>query len=136
MNIDEYNELAEQLHEHVMGINADTAAVDLITQHGVWLRRRDFAPFVRHARYDTGEPMAEIRWRAAHTALRRGHLPCSGSEADVLAIACSLAIGVPISLRRVLGNLDDRNFVRVMRALGIANNTWPISQTLEIPDDF
>lgn len=128
MNVDEYNELVESLYEHVMGINAETAAVDLIAHHGVWLHRPDFAPFLQHGRcHATDEPITAIRWRAAHTALQRGQLPCSGSEANVLRIASSIAAGIPIRLRNVLGNLDHRNIAHVMRAIGLANNTWPLS---------
>ncbi len=128
MNPAEYFELAETLCEHAMGVNADFAAVDLIANHRVWLMRRDFAPFIQRGRYrPTGEPMAAIRWRAAHTALQRGQLPCSGSEADVLRIASSLGAGIPIRLRHVLGNLDHANIAHVVRAVGLANDTWPIS---------
>jgi hypothetical protein len=128
MNPDDYNELVESLYEHVMGINADTAAVDLIAHHGVWLHRPDFAPFLQHARcHSTGEPMVTIRWRAAHTALQRAKLPCSGSEANALRIAASLAAAIPISLRHVLGNLDHHNITHVIRAIGIAIDTWPLS---------
>jgi hypothetical protein len=64
---------------------------------------------------------------AAHTALQRGQLPCSGSEADVLRIAASLGAGIRISLRHVLGNLDHTNIAHVVRAIGLANNTRPTS---------
>lgn len=126
MNLEEFYELAEQLCEYALGVNADYAAVDLIANHAVWLHRPDFAPFIRRGRYH-GEQTATIRWRAAHTALHRGRLPCSGSEADVLRIASSLGAGVPIRLRDVLGNLDHRNIAHVVRAIGLANDTWPIS---------
>lgn len=127
MNLDEFYELAEQLCEHATGVNADYAAVDLITNHRVWLLRRDFAPFIQRGHYFSREPMAAIRWRAAHTALQRGQLPCSGSEADMLRIAASLGAGIGISLRHVLGNLDHTNIAHVVRAIGLANDTWPIS---------
>jgi hypothetical protein len=121
------DELIDALHEHVVGINAQTAAVDLIAAHRVWLTRADFARFIQHGRcHSTGAPMATIRWRSAHTALQRGQLPCSDSEAKILRIAVSLATGIPISLREVLGCLDHRNIAHVMRAIGIANDTWPI----------
>ena len=126
----EYNELVESLYEHVIGVNADTAAVDLIAHHGVWLRRPDFAPFLKHGRCpSTGEATATIRWRAAHTALQRRQLPCSGSEADVLRICASLGAGVAVNLRHVLGNLDHHNIAHVIRAIGIANDTWPLTST-------
>ncbi len=126
MNLEEFYQLVEQLCEYAMGVNAEYAAVELIANHRVWLLRRDFVPFIRRGHYH-GEPTATIRWRSAHTALQRGQLPCSSSEADVLRIATSLAAGIPISLRHVLGNLDHRNIAHVVRAIGIANDTWPIS---------
>lgn len=127
MNLDEFYELTEQLCEHAIGVNADYAAVDLIANHRVWLLRADFAPFIQRGHYASGEPIAAIRWQAAHTALQRGQLPCSGSEADVLSIAASLGAGIRISLRHVLGNLDHANIAHVVRAIGLANDTWPIS---------
>lgn len=121
------DELIDALHEHVVGINAQTAAVDLLASHRVWLARADFARFIQHGRcQSTGQPMAMIRWRAAHTALQRDQLPCSNSEANILRITTSLAAGIPISLRDVLGCLDHRNIAHVVRAIGIANDTWPI----------
>jgi hypothetical protein len=133
MNRDEYNELVESLYEHAIGINADTAAVDLIAHHGVWLHRPDFAPFLQHGHcHSTGAPMTAVRWRAAHAALQRGQLPCSGSEADILRIASSLGGGVRISLRDVLGNLDHPNIAHIVQAIGIANDSWPLSSTKDI----
>ena len=127
MSPNEYADLVNALHEHVVGINAQTAAVDLLTGHQVWLARADFALFIQHGRcHSTRQPMATIRWRAAHTALQRGQLPCSSSEANILRIAVSLAAGVPVRLRDVLGCLDHRNIAHVVRAIGIANDTWPI----------
>ena len=126
MNLDEFYELAEQLCENALGVNADYAAADLIANHAAWLHRRDFAPFIQRGHNDA-EPTAAIGWRAAHTALQHGRLPCSGAEADVLRIAASLGAGVRISLRHVLGNLDHTNIAHVVRAIGLANDTWPIS---------
>jgi hypothetical protein len=131
VNLDEFHELAEQLCEHAIGVNADYAAADLIANHRVWLLRRDFAPFIQRGRYH-GQPTAVIRWRAAHTALQHGQLPCSGSEADILRIAASLGAGIPIRLRHVLGNLDHHNIAHIVRAIGLANDTWPLS-TKDIP---
>lgn len=127
MSPDEYADLVDALHEHVVGINAQVAAVDLLASHRVLLARADFAPFIQHGRcHCTGQPMAIIRWRAIHSALQRGQLPCSSSEADILRIAASLAAGVNISLRSVLGCFDHRNTARIVRAIGLANDTWPI----------
>jgi hypothetical protein len=121
------DELIHALHEHVVGITTETAAVDLLANHRVWLTRPDFARFIQRGRcHSTEQPTAMIRWRAAHLALAHGKLPCSNSEAHILRIAASLAIGVPISLRKKLGCLDHRNIAHVIRAIGIANDTWPI----------
>jgi hypothetical protein len=128
MNSDRHAQLVEALHEHAVGITAQVAAVDLLAAHRVWLARTDFAPFIQHGRcHATGAPMASIRWRAAVTALGQGRLPCSASEADVLRIAASLGAAVPIRLRDVLGCLDHRNIAHVVRAIALANDTWPLS---------
>lgn len=128
MSLDQHARLVEALHEHAVGITAQVAAVDLLANHRVWLTRPDFAPFIQHGRcHATRQPMATIRWRAAVTALGQGRLPCSSSEADVLRIAASLSAGVPVRLRDVLGRLDHRNIAHVVRAIGIANDTWPLS---------
>jgi hypothetical protein len=128
MKPDQDPRLVEALHEHAVGITAQVAAVDLLTAHRFWLTQANFAPFIQHGRcHATGAPMASIRWRAAVTALGQARLPCSSSEADVLRIAASLGAGVPIRLRDVLGCLDHRNIAHVVRAIGIANDTWPLS---------
>jgi hypothetical protein len=132
VNNDQYMRLVEALHEHAVGITAATAAIDLVAAHRVWLIRPDFAPFIQHGRcHSTGAPMATIRWRAAITALGQGRLPCS-SEAGILRIGASLGAGVPVRLRDVLGCLDHRNIAHVIRAIGIANDTWPIDSTKDI----
>jgi hypothetical protein len=129
VNSDQHTRLVEALNEHAVGITAATAAIDLVAAHRVWLTRPDFAPFIQHGRcHSTGAPMATIRWRAAITALSQGRLPCSSSEADILRIAASLGASVPVRLRDVLGCLDHRNITHVIRAIGIANDTWPINQ--------
>jgi hypothetical protein len=130
VNSDPYPQLVEALYEHAVGITSATAAIDLITAHRVWLTRPDFTPFIHHGRcHATGQPMATIRWRAAITTLGQGRLPCSASEAHILRIAASLGAGVPVRLRDVLGCLDPHNIAHVVRAIGIANDTWPITST-------
>jgi hypothetical protein len=135
VNLEEFYELAERLCENAVGVNAEYAAVGLIANHRVWLLRRAFAPFIRRGRHH-GEPTASIRWRAAHTTLQRGDLPCSGSEADVLRIAAGLGAGVPVDLRDALGNLDHANIAHVLRAIATANGTWPITlEATHLDDD-
>jgi hypothetical protein len=129
MTLDQYTRLAAALHEHAAGITADTAAVDLIAAHRVWLTRPDFGPYIQPGPcHPTAAPTALIRWPAAVTALGQGRLPCSSSEADILRIAASLGAGIPIRLRDVLGCLDHRNIALVTKAIALANGTWPINQ--------
>jgi hypothetical protein len=125
-HLDLVEELLYALHERIVAISTQTAAVDLLAKHQVWLARADFAPFIRRGHYH-GEPTASIRWRAAHTALRRGQLPCSASEAAILRIAASLATGIPVNLRDALDGLDHHDIAHVIRALGRVNDTWPIT---------
>jgi hypothetical protein len=127
VNSHDFYELVETLFEHASGLTGPTAGTQLLAEHHVWLTRPDFQPFIQHARcHATGEPTASIRWRAALTALNQGRLPCSGSEAEILRITSSLAAATPVRLRDVLGNLDHHNIARVVKAIALANGTWPI----------
>jgi hypothetical protein len=126
-------ELAEALRYHASGLDAEFAAVNLIIDHGIFLNRSTFRDeFVRDARTWIGcawPYMARIRWGAAVTALNQNRLACSGSEADILRIACSLGGNIPVRLRRVLGALDNTNITRVIDAIMLANGSrtypWP-----------
>jgi len=115
------------LRAHAAGRLADTAAVDLLIMHRHWLTRPAFAGRFVHPVTATGGRRvgAFVDWPAAVTAVDRGQLPCSGSEADVLRIAASLGVGTPISLREVLGGLDRTNITAVTAAITAANGTHP-----------
>jgi hypothetical protein len=127
VNSHNFHKLVQTLFEHASGLTGPTAATGLLAEHQKWLTRLDFQPFIQHGRrHDTAEPIASIRWRAALTALNQGRLPCSGSEADILRIAASLAAATPVRLRNVLGSLDHRNIAHVVKAIALANDTWPI----------
>jgi hypothetical protein len=125
VNSDRYAQLVEALRERALGNCPDTAAVELIAGHGLWLHRPDFGRFIARNGHccATGEPIAAIRWRAAITALNQGHLPCSGGEADLLRIAAAIGAGIPVRLRGVLGNLDHRTIALVTTAIAAANGT-------------
>ena len=113
------------LRSHAAGLLADTAAVDLLIGHRYWLARPVFtARFVHPVSAAGAEPTgAYIDWSAAITALERGQLPCSGSEADMLRIAASLGADLPVTLRQVLGCLDTANIAAVTTAITAANGT-------------
>ena len=114
------------LRAHAAGRLADTAAVDLLITHRHWLTRPAFTGRFVHPVTTGGRRVrAFIDWPAAVTAVDRGQLPCSGSEAHLLRIAASLGAGTPISLREVLGGLDRTNITAVTAALTAANGTHP-----------
>ena len=115
------------LWAHAAGRLADVAAVNLLITHRYWLTRPDFTgAFVHPVTAPDGHLVrAWIDWPAAITALDRGQLPRSGSEAHLLRIASSLGGGTPISLRQVLGGLDHTNIAAVTAAITTANGTHP-----------
>lgn len=117
--------VAYLLRTHAAGLLPETAAVDLLITHRYWLTHPAFtARFVHPVTTDAGCPIgAWIDWHAAITALRRGDLPCSASQATMLRIAASLAADLPLSLREVLGALDATNLTAVTTAITTANGT-------------
>jgi hypothetical protein len=117
-------DLVAALHEHAAGLHADTAAVDLLARHHIWLTRPQFRRYIHIGRCPTsGTPIAHIRWRAALAALTGGQLACSDSEADILRIAAGLGANIPLRLRHVLGGLDRHNIGLVTDAITHANGT-------------
>jgi hypothetical protein len=131
-------QLAAALLEHAAGNHADTAAVNLVVAHDLWLRRRDFQQEFLLARYchPTCPPVVTIRWKAAITALDQGRLPCSGSEANLLRIAASLGTDLPVRLRRALDNFDGRNITLIADAITAANGTQHRPPSTKDDHDF
>jgi hypothetical protein len=95
------------------------AAVELLIGHGVWPARADFAEVALTAGRDgiTGAAMAPVDFEAALAARRAGLLPCSAGEDQVLALAASIAAGVPVALGDLVSGLDEDNAVRVAIAV-------------------
>jgi hypothetical protein len=116
-------QLTCQLREAAAGILADTAAAELIIQHGSFLHRDAFrAVITASTSICDGRPLAVIDWEAAIRALGAGLLPCASSEQAILRIAASLGDpAIPVRLRTVLGNLDSRNITLVATAITAAN---------------
>jgi hypothetical protein len=98
------------------------AAVELLIGHRFWLWREDFLE--RFVEFDvdetTGRSLAFVGWAAAVTGLQDGRLVCSRSQGQVLAIAASLAEGVPVDLRDALCGLDGPTVALVAAAVGTA----------------
>ena len=118
--------LAPRLRVHAAGLLADTAAVNLLIAHRYWLTRPTFTTrFVQPVTTGDGQHAWAyiVDWQTAITALQGGQLPCSSSEADVPRIAASLGAEVPITLREVLGRLDQANIAAVTTAITAANGT-------------
>ena len=111
------------------GMLAETAAVNLLAEHGTWLSRPSFTSRCIDIVTDlTGIPgmpagtAAGVRWRAAITGLHRHG--ASGSEKAVLRIAASIAAGIPVSLHDALGSLDHAALRAVLTAIAHANSGW------------
>ena len=106
------------------GLLAETAAVNLLAEHGTWLSRDSFTSRCIDIAGDLGDvpgcTAAVIRWRAAVTGLHRHG--ATGSEKAVLQIAASIAAGLPVSLHDALGSLDRPALRAVLRAVAHANS--------------
>lgn len=115
---------AGPLRAHARGLYAAEAAVELLINHSVWLRRGAFiGRFLRSAAGDP--PMAQILWGDAITALDSGQLPCSSGEGRILRLAASIADGTPVDLRNTLTGLDQRNIGMLVQAVLHANGRRP-----------
>jgi len=101
------------------GLLALEAAVGVLIGHGTWLARPDFvAAAVSFGRDGiTGKPMAVVDFHAALAARRAGALPCSSSEEQILALAASIATGIPVPLGDLVSGLDEDNAIRVAIAV-------------------
>jgi hypothetical protein len=66
---------------------------------------------------ELGRGLALVDWQAAVRALDAGRLACSGSEAQVLRLAASIAEGVPVDLGAAVTGLDQTNIALVARAV-------------------
>ncbi len=115
---DEGQQLRAALRAHARGLLATEAAIELLVDHRCWLRRPDFVDgYLETGSGLNATPMAWANWPAAITALETGALPCSGSEAQMLRIAASLADGIPVDLRDALTGLDSDNRTLVIQAV-------------------
>jgi hypothetical protein len=101
------------------GLLCREAAVELLIGHGSWPARADFAAAaVRFGRDGvTGASMASLDFDAALATRRAGGLRCSPGEEQVLALAASIAIGVPVAVGDLVSGLDEDNAIRVAIAV-------------------
>jgi hypothetical protein len=103
------------------------AAVELLIGHQFWLGRADFVE--RFVEIDTSDApgllLASVDWAGAVAGLRSGRLACSRSQGQVLAIAASMADGVPVDLRDALCGLDERAVALVVAAVATMTGRGP-----------
>lgn len=102
------------------GLYPAEAGMELLINHGVFLRRTDFRDrfvLMGISITDGITAMAEIDWSSTITALDTGGLPCSSGEQRILRLAASLADGIPVDLRDTLTGLDDRNIALTVTAV-------------------
>ena len=114
-----FRSIAAAMRVWAKGLLGLEAAVGLLIGHGTWLARADFVTAAVAFGRDgiTGEPMASVDFQAALAARRAGALPCSSSEEQILALAASIATGIPVPLGDLVSGLDEDNAVRVANAV-------------------
>ena len=114
-----FHDLAAAMRVWAKGLLGLEAAVELLIGHGTWLTRADFAAAALTSGRDgiTGAAMMSVDFEAALAARRAGGLPCSAGEEQILALAASIAAGVPVALGDLVCGLDEDNAVRVAIAV-------------------
>ena len=114
-----FEDLSTALRLWAQGLFRDEAAVELLIGHVLWLGREDFLGLAVEFGRGVGDgPLrAAVDWEAAVAGLDGGRLPCSGSEAQILRLAASLAGGVRLDLGSALSGLDERNAALVAGAV-------------------
>lgn len=112
------------------GVCALVAAVELLIGHRFWLGRRDFVEqFVERDLGPDGTPLALVDWEGAVGALTAGPLVCSVSQGQVLRLAASLAVGIPVDLGAAVSGLDE-NSVELVVAAVLAGNGRRLSRVV------
>ena len=114
-----FHDTAAAMRVWAKGLLGLEAAVELLIGHGTWLTRADFAAAALASGRDgiTGAVMMSVDFEAALAARRAGGLPCSSGEEQILALAASIAAGVPVALGDLVCGLDEDNAVRVAIAV-------------------
>jgi hypothetical protein len=104
-----FEDLAAALRVWAEGLLAEEAAVELLIGHRAWLYRDDFLDVAVESGWDTscGQAMAVVDFATAASALEAGVLPCASSEGQVLRLAASIAVGVPVDLGGAVSGLDE-----------------------------
>ncbi|MFE1443835.1 hypothetical protein [Streptomyces sp. NPDC058739] len=116
-------QLAAALTANADGVPALRAAINLLTAHGLWIKRLADRPELLHIDYSgpTPEPYG-IDWEKVVQAVDAKELPASSGELRILALAASLAhSAVRIPLGDTVSGLDTANLDLVLTAIAEAN---------------
>ncbi|MFE9019611.1 hypothetical protein ACFYNL_13700 [Streptomyces sp. NPDC007808] len=116
-------ELADTLTATADGSLALRAAVGLLIDHGLWVKRLAERPGLLLVDYSGPAPEAYgVDWLKVVEALAAKDLPASSGELRILAIAASLAdTAARIPLGDAVSGLDTTNLALVLKAIVAAN---------------
>jgi hypothetical protein len=111
------HDLACALNLGAAGLTCVQAGVELLIDTDIWLHRAEFTRQFVTVDTSVASARAFVDWEAAIAALNAGRLTCSGGERRILAIAASMAGGVPVDLQDALTGLDASNLGLVAEAV-------------------
>ncbi|MGW3730095.1 hypothetical protein [Streptomyces sp. NPDC000851] len=116
-------ELADTLQTVADGSPCLRAAINLLVDHGLWIKRLAERPGLLLIDYSGPAPEPYgVDWLKVVEALAAKELPASGGELRILAIAASLADSAArIPLGDAVSGLDATNLDRVLTAIAEAN---------------
>ncbi len=122
-------ELADTLQATADGSPALHAALGLLIDHGLWIKRLAERPGLLLIDYSGPAPEAYgVDWPKVVGALAAKDLPASSGEIRMLTIAASLAdTAAPIPLGDAVTGLDTANLGLVLKAI-VAANGRPVTR--------
>jgi hypothetical protein len=127
------DQLADALRTQARGSYSHEASVELLIDHGGWLRRNDFLDRIDiQVSFDRCALFASVDWDAVGDA----YLPASDSETQILDIVAELAghdSGRPLA--NLVTGLDATNIARVIHAVLSANGR-PVSFANHLADRY
>lgn len=97
-----------------------TAALDLLSAHGIWLARLAERTYLFIGDEDTGT-VYDLDWPAIADAVNELAFPGSGSELRILGLAASLASDASVRLGDAVTGLDTTNLRLFLDAIATAN---------------
>ncbi len=117
------DELADTLQTVADGSPSLRAAIGLLVDHGLWIKRLAERPGLLLIDYSGPAPKPYgVDWVKVVEALAAKELPASSGELRILAIAASLAdTAARIPLGDAVSGLDATNLDRVLTAIAEAN---------------